>query len=181
MTMTAAQSALTILAATLPVDDACRELERSAEESSGNIRFDPDTLRELVARTAAEGALKVKEIAYLFAEGLPAGELKHGPLALVEEGFPVVALSTSRALLPKMAGALAEVKARGARVALLSQYEEALADPAVDFPVRLPALCERLMPVLSVIPLQHLACRLCLLRGFDPDRPRNLAKSVTVE
>lgn len=133
------------------------------------------------ARTAAEGALKVKEIAYLFSEGLPAGELKHGPLALVEEGFPVVALSTSRALLPKMAGALAEVKARGARVALLSQFEEVLADPAVDFPVRLPALCERLMPVLSVIPLQYLACRLCLLRGFDPDRPRNLAKSVTVE
>lgn len=133
------------------------------------------------ARTAAEGALKVKEIARVFSEGLPAGELKHGPLALVGEGFPVLALSTSRALLPKMSGAVAEVKARGARVALFSQYEEAFSQSFADFSVRLPSVCERLMPAVSVIPLQYFACRLCLLRGLDPDRPKNLAKSVTVE
>lgn len=131
--------------------------------------------------TAAEGALKVKEIACVFAEGLPAGELKHGPIALVEEGFPVIALSTSRAQAAKAAGAVAEVRARGARVALLSQYTEALADKNAEFAVRLPALCERLMPAVAVIPLQYFACRVCLLRGLDPDRPRNLAKSVTVE
>ena len=133
------------------------------------------------ARTAAEGALKVKEIARIVSEGLPAGELKRGPLALVGEGFPGIALSTSRALLPKMAGAVAEVKARGARVALFSQYEEAFSQSFADFSVRLPSVCERLMPAVSVIPLQYFACRLCLLRGLDPDRPKNLAKSVTVE
>ena len=132
------------------------------------------------AVTAREGALKVKEIAYIFAEGLPAGELKHGPLALVEKGFPVALICTSRALVRKCAAAAAEVAARGGQVALFSQYAEALAIPAA-FHIRLPAAPEPLMPALAVIPLQHLACRLALLRGHDPDRPRNLAKSVTVE
>ena len=128
--------------------------------------------------TAMEGALKVKEIAYLFAEGYPAGELKHGSLALVEEGFPVVMLATGGALLKKCAGTLAEVSARGGYTALFSQYDRA---GEADFFCRLPAVCEQLMPIVAVVPLQYLACRLCALRGFDPDRPRNLAKSVTVE
>ena len=128
--------------------------------------------------TAAEGALKVREIAYLFAESCPAGELKHGTLALVEEGFPVFAVATARALAAKTANSLAEAKARGAFTALFSQEEFA---GGADFSCRLPALPEALMPLVSVVPLQYFACRMCLLRGFDPDRPRNLAKSVTVE
>ena len=131
--------------------------------------------------TAREGALKVKEIAYLAAEGLPAGELKHGPLALVEDGFPVALLATVRSLARKCEAAAAEVAARGGRVALFSQYGEVLASSRAAYRIRLPAVAEALMPAVSVIPLQYFACRLCLLRGLDPDRPRNLAKSVTVE
>lgn len=133
--------------------------------------------REQDLFTAMEGALKVKEIAYVFAEGYPAGELKHGSLALVEEGFPVVMAATRRALLQKCADTLAEVSARGGYTALFSQYEGC----ASNFFCRLPAVCEPLMPAVAAVPLQYLACRLCLLRGHDPDRPRNLAKSVTVE
>lgn len=133
--------------------------------------------REQDLFTAMEGALKVKEIAYVFAEGYPAGELKHGSLALVEEGFPVVMAATRRSLLQKCADTLAEVSARGGYTALFSQYEGC----ASDFFCRLPAVCEPLMPAVAAVPLQYLACRLCLLRGHDPDRPRNLAKSVTVE
>ena len=133
--------------------------------------------REQDLFTAMEGALKVKEIAYVFAEGYPAGELKHGSLALVEEGFPVVMVATRRALLQKCADTLAEVSARGGYTALFSQYEGC----ASDFFCRLPAVCEPLMPAVAAVPLQYLACRLCLLRGHEPDRPRNLAKSVTVE
>ena len=115
------------------------------------------------------------------AEGLPAGELKHGPLALVEEGFPVALLSTVRAHIRKCEAAAAEVAARGGRVALFSQYEAALSAPRAACRIRLPAVAEPLMPAVAVIPLQYFACRLCSLRGLDPDRPRNLAKSVTVE
>lgn len=133
--------------------------------------------REQDLFTAMEGALKVKEIAYVFAEGYPAGELKHGSLALVEEGFPVVMAATRRSLLQKCADTLAEVSARGGYTALFSQYEGCSA----NFFCRLPAVCEPLMPAVAAVPLQYLACRLCLLRGHEPDRPRNLAKSVTVE
>ncbi len=132
-------------------------------------------------RTAREGALKVKEIAYVFAEGYAAGELKHGTLALIEEGFPVFALSTKAELLKKTESALEEVRSRGGLTVLFSQYAEALESSCADVCVRLPEADERLMPLLSVIPLQYFACSMCLLRGYDPDRPRNLAKSVTVE
>ncbi len=132
-------------------------------------------------RTAAEGALKLREIAYIFAEGYAAGELKHGTLALVEDGFPVLAVSTSEKLAAKTENALAEAKARGAFTVILSQNERAISESCADFGCLLPALPEKLMPLVSVIPLQYFACRMCLLRGFDPDKPRNLAKSVTVE
>lgn len=131
--------------------------------------------------TAMEGALKVKEIAYVFAEGYAAGELKHGTLALVEEGFPVLAVSTVLRLAQKTENALEEVKSRGAFTVLLSQSESVLAESCAACKCRLPALCERLMPAVAVIPLQYFACRMCLERGYDPDKPRNLAKSVTVE
>ena len=131
--------------------------------------------------TAAEGALKVREIAYVFAESCPAGELKHGTLALVEEGFPVFAVATARALLQKTVNSLAEARARGARPVLFTQYGAEAAGCGAELFPPLPSLPEPLMPLVSVIPLQWFACHFCLLRGFDPDRPRNLAKSVTVE
>ncbi len=131
--------------------------------------------------TAMEGALKVKEIACVYAEGYAAGELKHGTLALIEKGFPVIAIATDKKLAKKCENALAEVKARGGFCALFSQYEDVLSESCADFCCRLPSISEPLMPVVSVIPLQKFACEMCLLRGFDPDKPRNLAKSVTVE
>ncbi len=131
--------------------------------------------------TAREGALKVKEIACVFAEGYPAGELKHGSLALVEEGFPVICVSTQKNLLKKSENALAEVRSRGGFCVLFSQYCEALADSCAQFSCLLPTLPEPLMPVVSVIPLQYFAYKMCIERGLDPDKPRNLAKSVTVE
>ena len=131
--------------------------------------------------TAREGALKVKEIACVFAEGLAAGELKHGPLALVREGFPVFMTATQPPLFKKCENALAEVRSRGGFAALFSQSEEALSQSCADVKVRLPALPAALMPCIAVIPLQYFAYRMCLERGLDPDKPKNLAKSVTVE
>lgn len=165
--------------------DACAgALEGAADAETLAARLQSARALYFIGRgtdrfTAAEGALKVREIAYVFAESCPAGELKHGTLALVEEGFPVIAVATGRALLQKTANSLAEAKARDAFTVLFSQYADAAGGADVVCP--LPALPEPLMPLVSVIPLQQFACRMCLLRGFDPDRPRNLAKSVTVE
>ncbi len=131
--------------------------------------------------TAKEGALKVKEISRVFAEGMPAGELKHGPLALVEGGFPAVCLSTQASLAAKSENTLAEVRARGGYCALFTQQQKWLKESCADVRCRLPALPEPLMPVVAVIPLQYLAYKMCLARGLDPDKPKNLAKSVTVE
>ena len=131
--------------------------------------------------TAREGALKVKEIARVFAEGYAAGELKHGSLALIEDHFPVVCISTGASLAKKSENALAEVKSRGGYCALFSQYPQVLQESCADAKCLLPALPEPLMPAVAVIPLQYFAYKMCLERGFDPDKPRNLAKSVTVE
>lgn len=131
--------------------------------------------------TAVEGALKVKEIAYVFSEGYPAGELKHGTLALVEKNFPVIAVITQRNLAKKTENAVAEVIARGGFVALFSPFEDVLNESAAQFRCKIPAVREELAGAVSVIPLQYFALRMCLLRGHNPDKPRNLAKSVTVE
>ena len=131
--------------------------------------------------TAVEGALKVKEIAYVFSEGYPAGELKHGTLALIEQGFPVIAVSTRKSLAKKTENAIAEVVSRGGRVALFSPYEDVLQESAAQFKCKLPNVREELAGAVAVIPLQYFALKMCVLRGHDPDKPRNLAKSVTVE
>ncbi len=130
---------------------------------------------------ALEGSLKLKEITYLPSEGYPAGELKHGTLALVEEGTPVVAVLTSEKLAEKTMNAVHEVYARGARVFLITSLE-AYADAAeLTGAVVIPPCGDVFSPMLSVIPLQLLAYYVALARGNDPDKPRNLAKSVTVE
>ena len=130
---------------------------------------------------ALEGALKLKEISYVHAEGHPAGELKHGPIALVEPGVPVVAIATECHVYPKMLSNIQEVRARGAEVvAIATEGDEQIADLAGEV-VFVPRTPELLSPVTVVVPLQLLAYHVARLRGCDVDQPRNLAKSVTVE
>ncbi len=130
---------------------------------------------------ALEGSLKLKEISYLPSEGYPAGELKHGTLALIEKGTPVVAVLTQRALAEKTMNAVSEVYARGADVLLVTNLPEYAARKEAAHCVLLPECEEAFSPILSVIPLQALAYYTALFCGNDPDKPRNLAKSVTVE
>jgi glucosamine--fructose-6-phosphate aminotransferase (isomerizing) len=129
--------------------------------------------------TALEGALKLKELAYMHAEGFAGGELKHGPIALIEDGTPVVAImpAAGSLLAMKMASNIQEVKARGAVVIAIADSPLAEADHLV----RIPMTHEFLQPVLSVVPLQVIAYEMAIARGNDVDQPRNLAKSVTVE
>jgi glucosamine--fructose-6-phosphate aminotransferase (isomerizing) len=130
---------------------------------------------------ALEGALKLKEVSYVHAEGYPAGELKHGPIALIEPGVPVVAVATECHVYPKMLSNIQEVRARGAHViAVASRGDERIRDLA-DEVLFVPRMPELLSPIAVVVPLQLLAYRVAELRGCDVDRPRNLAKSVTVE
>lgn len=130
---------------------------------------------------ALEGSLKLKEISYLPSEGYAAGELKHGTLALVDERTPVVALLTQRELTEKTMNAVHETHSRGARVFLITSVPEAAQCKEVTASVLIPECREIFSPILSVIPLQALAYYVSLARGNDPDKPRNLAKSVTVE
>jgi glucosamine--fructose-6-phosphate aminotransferase (isomerizing) len=130
---------------------------------------------------ALEGALKLKEISYIHAEGYPAGELKHGPIALIEEGVPVVAVATECHVYPKVLSNIQEVKARGASViAVATEGDERIADIA-DHVLFVPRTPELLSPVVVSVPLQLLAYHIAKIRGCDVDQPRNLAKSVTVE
>jgi glucosamine--fructose-6-phosphate aminotransferase (isomerizing) len=130
---------------------------------------------------ALEGALKLKEISYVHAEGYPAAEMKHGPIALIDENMPVVFIAPSDGVYQKVASNIEEVKARGGRViAIATEGNDDLADK-VDHLIPVPATLDALQPFLTVIPLQLLAYHIAVLRGCDVDQPRNLAKSVTVE
>ena len=133
---------------------------------------------------ALEGALKLKELAYLHAEGFAAGELKHGPIALIEPGLPVFCVVPPRGrdqLHDKMLSAIQEVRARGARTLVLAEDGDDSVVPYADELIRLPRVSTLLQPLVAVLPLQLFACELATLRGHDVDQPRNLAKSVTVE
>ncbi len=134
---------------------------------------------------ALEGALKLKEISYIHAEGYPAGEMKHGPIALIDEQMPVVALLPGGQVFEKMVGNLQEAKARGGAVIVVTDDShpaiESLVDPARDALITIPKSPPLLTPIIMVIPLQLLAYHIGVRRGCDVDQPRNLAKSVTVE
>jgi glutamine---fructose-6-phosphate transaminase (isomerizing) len=130
---------------------------------------------------ALEGALKLKELSYLHAEGYAAGELKHGPIALIEPGTVVVAVVTDDALRDKVLSNVAEVKSRGASVVLLHRDDDEEAAALADWSLRVPNADPLSSPVLAIVPLQLLAYHLARLRGLNVDRPRNLAKTVTVE
>ncbi|HIC94888.1 MAG TPA: glutamine--fructose-6-phosphate transaminase (isomerizing), partial [Anaerolineae bacterium] len=130
---------------------------------------------------ALEGALKLKEISYIHAEGYPAGEMKHGPIALIDENMPVVAIATRDHVYEKMVSQIEQVKARdGIVIALATEGDEAIAEKA-DHVLYVPPTPRLLSPVVNVIPLQLFAYFVAVRRGCDVDQPRNLAKSVTVE
>jgi len=130
---------------------------------------------------ALEGALKLKEISYIHAEGLPAAEMKHGPIALIADGMPAVFIATSGPQYDKIMGNIAEVKARGGKIiAVATEGDENIKQHA-DHLIAVPDAPEPLQPILTVVPLQLLAYHAAVLRGHDVDKPRNLAKSVTVE
>jgi glucosamine--fructose-6-phosphate aminotransferase (isomerizing) len=152
-----------------------RELTRKFSKSTSMLFLG----RHVGFPTALEGALKLKELAYMHAEGFAGGELKHGPIALIEDGTPVVAIMPAACslLAEKMASNIQEVKARGAVIIAIADSPLA----AADHLVRIPTTHEFLQPVLSVVPLQVIAYEMAIARGNDVDQPRNLAKSVTVE
>jgi glucosamine--fructose-6-phosphate aminotransferase (isomerizing) len=130
---------------------------------------------------ALEGALKLKEISYIHAEGYAAGEMKHGPIALIDERMPVVVIANQSPVYDKIISNLEQVRARDGRViAVASEGDEMIADKATEV-IRVPDLGEYLTAVVATIPLQLLAYHVATRKGTDVDQPRNLAKSVTVE
>jgi Glucosamine 6-phosphate synthetase, contains amidotransferase and phosphosugar isomerase domains len=129
---------------------------------------------------AMEGALKLKELSYIHAEAYPAGELKHGPLALVDEDMPVVAVAPNDALVEKLRSNLSEVRARGGQLIVFSDSAVQTASDDITY-CRLPEIPVLLAPIVFTVPLQLLSYHVAVLRGTDVDQPRNLAKSVTVE
>jgi glucosamine--fructose-6-phosphate aminotransferase (isomerizing) len=134
---------------------------------------------------ALEGALKLKEISYIHAEGYPAGEMKHGPIALIDERMPIVAIAPDDHVFEKMVGNVQEAKARGGSVIAVTTEGDArmaeVLDPKNDVMLSMPRTTAMLTPLIMTIPLQLLAYHIAVRRGCDVDQPRNLAKSVTVE
>jgi glucosamine--fructose-6-phosphate aminotransferase (isomerizing) len=131
--------------------------------------------------SALEGALKLKEISYIHAEGLPAAEMKHGPIALIDENMPVVIIAPHDAVYSKVVSNVQEVKARGGRIIAVVTEGNGDLDGLVDHLIRVPSTIDPLTPILTTIPLQLLAYHVAVMRGCNVDMPRNLAKSVTVE
>jgi glucosamine--fructose-6-phosphate aminotransferase (isomerizing) len=131
--------------------------------------------------TALEGALKLKEISYIHAEGLPAAEMKHGPIALIDENMPVVVVAPQDGVYSKVLSNVQEVKARGGRIIAVVTDGDTELSRMVDHLIPVPATTDMLTPILCTIPLQLLAYHIAVMRGCDVDMPRNLAKSVTVE
>jgi glucosamine--fructose-6-phosphate aminotransferase (isomerizing) len=130
---------------------------------------------------ALEGALKLKEISYIHAEGYPAGEMKHGPIALIDEQLPIVTVAPHDGVFEKMLSNIEEVKARSGIVIAVTDRENRDLEAKADAVIVVPRTHELLSPMLMCLPLQLLAYHIALLRGCDVDQPRNLAKSVTVE
>jgi glucosamine--fructose-6-phosphate aminotransferase (isomerizing) len=169
------------IAQVLQAMDPVRKLARSLASTTSVLFLG----RHVGYPVALEGALKLKEIAYMHAEGFAAGELKHGPIALVEQDVPVFVVVPSprgRSVLhDKIVSNIQEVRARGARTIVIAEEGDEAVVPYADHIVRIPQCPTLLQPLLAVVPLQVFACEMAAARGFDVDQPRNLAKSVTVE
>lgn len=158
-----------------------RDLARSLAEAKTVLFLG----RHVGYPVAMEGALKLKELAYMHAEAFAAGELKHGPIALIEDGLPVVVVVPSRegrsVLHDKIVSNIQEIRARGARTIVIAEEGDESVRPYSDTLVEIPAVPTLLQPLVATVPLQVFACELALAKGNDVDQPRNLAKSVTVE
>jgi glucosamine--fructose-6-phosphate aminotransferase (isomerizing) len=168
--------------------DQALKLAPEIEEVAGRFHTRTDFLylgRGINYPIALEGALKLKEISYIHAEGYPAGEMKHGPIALIDDRMPVVAIAPRDHVFEKMIGNMQEVKARGGSVIALTTRGDnklgAVLDRTRDVVLELPEASPLITPILMVVPLQLLAYGIAVRRGCDVDQPRNLAKSVTVE
>jgi glucosamine--fructose-6-phosphate aminotransferase (isomerizing) len=160
--------------------DRAAEIEKIAEDFKGSQNF-LYLGRGYSFPTALEGALKLKEISYIHAEGYPAAEMKHGPIALIDEKMPVVFITPHDAVFDKVVSNVQEVKARGGRVIAITTRDEDALEGKLDYEFRIPETKEMLTPVLASVPLQLLAYYIAVKRGTNVDQPRNLAKSVTVE
>jgi len=130
---------------------------------------------------ALEGALKLKEISYIHAEGYPAAEMKHGPIALIDEAMPVVFIATRKGMYEKVLSNIQEVKARKGKIIAITTIGDTMVKEVADYTIEIPETEELLVPLLATIPLQLLSYHIAVLRGCNVDQPRNLAKSVTVE
>jgi glutamine---fructose-6-phosphate transaminase (isomerizing) len=161
----------------LELNDAIRELARTYKSASNFLYLG----RGFNFPTALEGALKLKEISYIHAEGLPAAEMKHGPIALIDANMPVVVIAPQDSVYSKVVSNIQEVKARGGRVIAVTTEGRSELNDLVDHLIPIPATHEVLTPILATIPLQLLAYHVAVMRGCNVDMPRNLAKSVTVE
>ncbi len=157
------------------MDETLKDIAKKYYKSSNFLYMG----RGILYPVALEGALKLKEISYIHAEGYPAGEMKHGPIALVDENMPVLFLLSDNMLAPKTISNIEEIKARGGKVIAVADYEPEI-DGLSDL-IRIPETLEVLSPVLYTVPLQLFAYHIAALKGTDIDQPRNLAKSVTVE
>jgi glucosamine--fructose-6-phosphate aminotransferase (isomerizing) len=175
-----AQAMIELPAQIQSILDRAHEIEAIADRFSKTTNF-LYLGRGYYFPVALEGALKLKEISYIHAEGYPAAEMKHGPIALIDENMPVVFIAPHDSVFDKVTSNVQEVKARGGRViALTSRTEPSLAGK-LDFEFRIPETIDMLYPILAAIPLQLLAYYIAAKRNLDVDQPRNLAKSVTVE
>jgi len=161
----------------LELNDAIRELARTYKSASNFLYLG----RGFNFPTALEGALKLKEISYIHAEGLPAAEMKHGPIALIDANMPVVVIAPQDSVYSKVVSNIQEVKARGGRVIAVTTEGRSELNDLVDHLIPIPPTHEVLTPILATIPLQLLAYHVAVMRGCNVDMPRNLAKSVTVE
>ncbi len=169
------------VAETLLLMDPVRQLGRDIADSKAVLFLG----RHVGFPVALEGALKLKELAYMHAEGFAGGELKHGPIALIEEGLPVVVVTPSPKAQPllhsKLVSNIREIQARGARTIVIGEEGDDVVAPFADFLLELPRVPALLQPLVATVPLQILAAEIARTRGYDIDKPRNLAKSVTVE
>jgi len=168
----------------LTIEEECEDLAKEYSRSHDFLFLG----RGIHYPIALEGALKLKEISYIHAEGYPAGEMKHGPNALIDENLPVVVIATcdpsselSKIRYEKTISNLKEVKARSGRVIAIATEGDEDIKEAADHVLYVPAAPEDLSPILEIVPMQLLAYHIAVRRGCDVDQPRNLAKSVTVE
>jgi glutamine---fructose-6-phosphate transaminase (isomerizing) len=161
----------------LKLNDEIREIAETFKDATNFLYLG----RGFNFPVALEGALKLKEISYIHAEGYPAAEMKHGPIALIDEEMPVVFIATHDSSYEKIVSNIQEVKARKGRVIAVVTEGDKLIPKMAEFVIEVPAVQETLMPIVSVIPLQLLSYHIAVMRGCNVDQPRNLAKSVTVE